>query len=88
MLYAFLTCSWRFLISNKLEQTRIQNREIFLGYRNMQEKLENQKSKFPKILLGDKNATSLCSKNISTLPPTNDGIKFSNQEYTRVGYII
>ena len=30
---AFLACSWRFLISNKLE-------ELELGFRNMQEKLE------------------------------------------------
>ena len=27
-----------------------------------------EKFKFSQILLGDKNATSLCSKNISTLP--------------------
>ena len=32
----FLTCSWRFLISDKLEQL-----ELKLGFRNMQEKLEN-----------------------------------------------
>ena len=33
---AFLTCSWRFLISNNLEQL-----EFKLGFRNMQEKFEN-----------------------------------------------
>ena len=33
---AFLTCFWRFLRSNKLEQF-----EFKLGFRNMQEKLEN-----------------------------------------------
>jgi hypothetical protein len=32
---AFLTCSWRFLRSNKLEQLEL------LGFRNMQEKLDN-----------------------------------------------
>ena len=33
---AFITCSWMFLISNELEQL-----EFKLGFRNMQEKLEN-----------------------------------------------
>ena len=35
-----LTCSWRFLISNKLEQLKLILEKI-LGFRNMQEKLEN-----------------------------------------------
>ena len=34
-----LTCSWRFLISNKLEQLDSNWKKI-LGFRNMQEKLE------------------------------------------------
>ena len=33
---AFLACTWRFLISNKLEELKFN-----LGFRNMQEKLEN-----------------------------------------------
>ena len=37
--YAFLTCSWRFLISNKLEQLKLKLEKL-LGFRNMQEKLE------------------------------------------------
>ena len=36
----FLTCSWRFLISNKLEQLEFKLEKI-LGFRNIQEKLEN-----------------------------------------------
>ena len=36
----FLTCSWRFLISNKLQQLEFKL-ENLLGFRNMQEKLEN-----------------------------------------------
>ena len=35
----FLTCSWKFLISNKLEQLEL-NWKKLLGFRNMQEKLE------------------------------------------------
>ena len=38
----FLTCSWRFLIPNKLEQLELKLENI-LGFRNMQEKLENIK---------------------------------------------
>jgi hypothetical protein len=34
----FLTCSWRFLISNKLEQLAFKL-ENFFGFRNMQEKV-------------------------------------------------
>jgi hypothetical protein len=37
---AFLTCSCRFLISNKLEQLKFKLEKI-LGFRNMQDKLEN-----------------------------------------------
>ena len=37
---AFLTCSWRFLISDKLEQLEFKLEKI-LGFRNMQEKLAN-----------------------------------------------
>ena len=37
---AFLTCSWRFLISNKSEQLEFKLEKL-LGFRNMQEKLEN-----------------------------------------------
>ena len=37
---AFLTCSWRFLISNKLEQIQIQIGKNYWDFRNMQEKLE------------------------------------------------
>ena len=36
----FLTCSWRFLKSDKLEQLKFKLEKI-LGLRNMQEKLEN-----------------------------------------------
>ena len=36
---AFLTCSWRFLTSHKLEQLEFKLEKI-LGFRNMQEKLE------------------------------------------------
>ena len=39
----FLICSWRFLISNKLEQL-ISNWKKILGFRNMQEKLEKYTS--------------------------------------------
>ena len=35
----FLTCSWRFLISNKLEQLEFKLEQI-IGFRNMQEKSE------------------------------------------------
>ena len=35
---AFLTCSWRFLIYDSLEQLEF---KLELGFRNMQEKLEN-----------------------------------------------
>ena len=35
----FLSCSWRFLISNNLEQLEFKLEKI-LGFRNMQEKLE------------------------------------------------
>jgi hypothetical protein len=38
-----------------------------------------EKFKFSQILLGDKNATSLCSKNISTLTGLTDKIKNSRQ---------
>ena len=38
---AFLTCSWRFLISNELEQIRIQMRKKYWEFRNLQKKLEN-----------------------------------------------
>ena len=50
----FLTCSWRFLISNKLEQLELKLE--LLGFRNMQEKLENgiSKQKFTKCLAGEK----------------------------------
>ena len=37
----FLTCSWRFLIYNKLEQLKFKLKKI-LGFRNLQEKLENK----------------------------------------------
>ena len=40
---AFLTCSWRFLRSNKLEQLEFKLEKI-LGFRNMQEKLEKVSS--------------------------------------------
>ena len=36
---AFLTCSWRFLRSNKLEQLEFKLEKL-LGFRNMQENLE------------------------------------------------
>ena len=36
-----LTCSWRFLISNKLEVLELRLNEL-LGFRNMQGKLENK----------------------------------------------
>jgi hypothetical protein len=36
----FLTCSWRFLIFNRLVQLEFKLGKI-LGFRNMQEKLEN-----------------------------------------------
>ena len=36
---AFLTCSWKFLRSNKVEQLKFQLKKI-LGFGNMQEKLE------------------------------------------------
>ena len=36
---AMLTCSWKFLIPNKLEQLELKW-EIFFGFRNLQEKLE------------------------------------------------
>ena len=37
----FLTCSWRFLMSNRLEQSYFKLKKI-LGFRNMQEKLEKK----------------------------------------------
>ena len=37
---AFLTCSWRFLRSDKLEQLQFKFEKL-LEFRNMQEKLEN-----------------------------------------------
>jgi hypothetical protein len=40
---AFLICSWRFLISNKLEQLEFKLEKTILGFRNMQEKLEKAK---------------------------------------------
>ena len=36
---AFLTCSWRFLMSNKSEQLEFKLKKKILGFRNMQEKL-------------------------------------------------
>ena len=39
---AFLTCSWRFLRSNKIRTIRIQIGKKLLGFRNMQEKLEKE----------------------------------------------
>ena len=42
---AFLTCSWRFLRSNKWEQLE-SNWKKLLGFRNMQEKLEKTISYF------------------------------------------
>ena len=36
----FFTCSWRFLKSNKLSNYN-SNKKKLLGFRNMQEKLEN-----------------------------------------------
>ena len=42
---SFLTCSWRFLISNKLEQLEFKLEKI-LGFRNMQEKLEKMCTSF------------------------------------------
>ena len=39
---AFLTCSWRFLRSNKLEQLEIKLKKKILGFRNMQEELEKE----------------------------------------------
>ena len=38
---AFLTFSWRFLRSTKLEQLKFKLEKKILGFRNMQEKLEN-----------------------------------------------
>ena len=38
---AFLTCFWRFLISNKSEQSKFESEKL-LGLRNMQEKLKNK----------------------------------------------
>ena len=35
---AFLTCSWRFFRSNKLEQLEFKLKKL-LGFRNMQEKV-------------------------------------------------
>ena len=40
---AFLTCSWRFVTSSELEHY-ISNWKKLLGFRNMQEKLENYDS--------------------------------------------
>ena len=37
---AFLTCSWRFLISNKLEQLEFNYWKKLLGFRNMQEEFK------------------------------------------------
>ena len=37
---AFLTCSWKFLIYNNLEQLEFKLEKKILGFRNMQEKLE------------------------------------------------
>ena len=36
----FLTCSWRFLRSNTLEQLEFKLEKTQLGFRNLQEKLE------------------------------------------------
>ena len=38
---AFLICFWRFLISNKSDQLDFKLEKL-LGFRNMQEKLENE----------------------------------------------
>ena len=45
----FLTCSWRSLASHKLEQLYvIQIGKKILGFRNMQEKLENVRNSIRK----------------------------------------
>ena len=36
--YDFLTCSWRFLRSNKLEHLQFKKEKKMLGFKNMQEK--------------------------------------------------
>ena len=56
---AFLTHSWRFLRSNKLERLEFKLEKI-LGVRNMQEKLEN--SIFLSILLDVNNNIDTFSK--------------------------
>ena len=38
---AFLTCSWRFLKYNNLEQFKFKLEKICLRFKNMQEKLQN-----------------------------------------------
>ena len=40
----FLTCSWRFLLSYKLEQLEVKWKKM--GFRNMQEKFENDFRKY------------------------------------------
>ena len=47
---AFLTCSWRFLIHNKLEQLEFILEKIIV-FRNMQEKLENFLLPLVKVML-------------------------------------
>ena len=44
----FLACSWRFLISNRLEKLAFKLEKL-LGFRNLQEKLENMLSVFVPI---------------------------------------
>ena len=39
---AFLTCSWKFRVPNKLEQIELKSEKKILGFRNIQEKLEKQ----------------------------------------------
>ena len=46
----FLTCSWRFLISNRLEQLEFKL-ERLLGFRNLQEILENKNTPLEKMLI-------------------------------------
>ena len=46
---SFLTCSWRFLIYNQLEQLKFKLEKL-IGIRNMQKKLENNKSAFFLVL--------------------------------------
>ena len=57
----FNFCSWRFLISNKLEQLEFKLEKL-LGFRNMQEKLENM---YLGIMFAERNALNQFGRNRS-----------------------